>query len=129
MLLDRMRPIVSQKLKDTHNIFLHTCDDPEAYEVGRRKSAPNHRRPSLQACLEEAIELYCDLHCPIETTPLERLSEGGRLALEFIPSHDMAPPIHRDTWLLAFLRSLETVLEDSKFSSKTQEKELDNDSQ
>lgn len=58
-ILERVKPIVAQRKKDQEKIYLHTVDE----EIP----------PSVAAVVSEAIEFYCDLLLPIDSTPFDRL--------------------------------------------------------
>ena len=74
VIIDRIRPIVAYRMKNTIYSRLHTLD-PE-YEPA----------PSLTAVLSEAIEYYADLCAPIESTPADRLVDPeGNLDFRFVP--------------------------------------------
>ena len=121
-LYERMRPIVAQRKKDSEFVFLHTLDNPDLLHQDRRLT----RRSSFQSLALEAIEFWCDMHIPIETTPIQRLTAKGRQALEFLPTDDYHPPKRRDTWLIRFCDNLKLVLEDSE-SVEPLKKQLDKD--
>ena len=96
-LLHRIRPIVAQYKKDSDYIHIHTID------------ADLH--PSATSLITDAIELYCDLHIPIETTPIERLTDAGKLAKEALPSNHDMPYTTRDQWQLRYLELLKKELD------------------
>ncbi len=77
-LLDRLQPLVAQRQKDYEEVYLHELD----------KWAP----PSRSTILQEAIEWYCDLHNPIDTTPAHRLPDKeGNIDLKVTPHSDILP--------------------------------------
>ena len=97
---ERLRPIVAQRQKDGHKTHIHTS----SYDVPYRTT--------LRSMINEAVEYICDLYIPIESTPPERLTAAGRLALEYLPTSTYAPPVNRDLWLLNYAEALKKALLD-----------------
>jgi hypothetical protein len=104
----RMQPIVAQRQKDNRPVFLHTFHDPDKlqYKWGNK--------PAFNTLCNEAIEFYCDLHIPIPTTPVDRLTTAGKLTIEHLPRDDYHHPINRDKWLIAYVEELKKILEKNK---------------
>jgi hypothetical protein len=74
----RFDPLVAQRRKDYEEVYLHQ----------EEKWMP----PSRQTLIYEALEWYCDLHNPIDTTPAHRLPyPDGHLDLQVTPHSDILP--------------------------------------
>ena len=87
-------------MKDGHLTQIHTIGD-----------LPPHKA-SLSSMVDEAVEYLCDLYLPIESTPPERLTAAGKLALEYLPTTTHAPPVNRDQWIINYAEALKKALLD-----------------
>lgn len=77
-LLNRLEPLVAQRRKDGERVYLHEED--------------KQILASRVTLIYEAIEWYCDLHNPIDTTPCHRLPDNdGKLDLQVTPHSDTLP--------------------------------------
>ena len=80
VLIERLRPIVAHRLKNTLYCRIHTLD-PE-----------KERYPSQAALINEALEFYLDLIAPISTTPADRLvDQHDELDFRFVPWNGNTP--------------------------------------
>ena len=78
-LIERMARIASQRRKDREKIYIHTTD--------------KWHSPSIRGIFFEAIEWYCDLLNPIDTTPAHLLADPdtGEIDLSVVAHSDVLP--------------------------------------